>query len=79
MGTLTAKQAIQKALLSIPRKTFTEINKVLGIKLISKTGEKTLLNVAKIMPGIGSVIGGTVNGVMMNACGHSVVAFIKLL
>jgi hypothetical protein len=77
LGTLTAKQAIQKALLSIPRKTFTEINKVLGIKLISKTGEKTLLNIAKIIPGIGCVIGGTVNGVMMNACGHSVVAFIK--
>jgi hypothetical protein len=30
--TLAAKQAIQKALLSITRKTFTEINKVLGIK-----------------------------------------------
>jgi hypothetical protein len=28
------------------------------------------------MPGIGSVIGGTVNG-MMNAYGHSVVAVIK--
>ncbi len=59
------------------RRTFAEINKVLGIKLISKTGEKTLLNIAKIIPGIGCVIGGTVNGVMMNACGHSVVAFIK--
>ncbi len=29
------------------------------------------------MPGIGSVVSGTVNGFMMNACGHLVIAFIK--
>ncbi|MBD2529090.1 hypothetical protein H6G97_05705 [Nostoc flagelliforme FACHB-838] len=78
LGTKAAQQAIQKALMSVPGKTFTEINKALGIKLISKAGEKTLLNVAKIVPFIGSAVGGTVNGVMMNACGHSVIAFIKV-
>ncbi|MEH2179618.1 EcsC family protein [Nostoc sp.] len=77
LGTKAASQAIQKALMSIPGKTFAEINKALGIKLISKAGEKTLVNVAKIIPFIGSAVGGTVNGVMMNACGHSVIAFIK--
>ncbi len=77
LGTKAASQAIQKALMSIPGKTFAEINKALGIKLISKAGEKTLVNVAKMMPFIGSAVGGTVNGVMMNACGHSVIAFIK--
>jgi uncharacterized protein (DUF697 family) len=78
LGTKAAQQAIQKALMSVPGKTFTEINKTLGIKLISKAGEKTLLNVAKIVPFIGSAVGGTINGVMMNACGHSVIAFIKV-
>jgi len=78
LGTKAASQAIQKALMSIPGKTFAEINKALGIKLISKAGEKTLVNIAKIMPFIGSAVGGTVNGVMMNACGHSVITFIKV-
>ncbi|MEA5625764.1 hypothetical protein [Nostoc sp. UHCC 0251] len=64
--------------MSIPGKTFAEINKALEIKLISKAGEKTLVNVATMMPFIGSAIGGTVNGVMMNACGHGVIAFIKI-
>lgn len=77
LGTKAAQQAIQKALMSIPGKTFAQINKALGIKLIAKTGEKTLLNVAKIVPFVGSAVGGTVNGVMMNACGHSVKVFIK--
>ncbi|BBD67066.1 hypothetical protein NIES4072_56390 [Nostoc commune NIES-4072] len=78
LGTQVGSQAIQKALMSIPGKTFAEINKALGIRLISKAGEKTLANVATIMPFIGSAVGGTVNGVMMNACGHSVIAFIKV-
>ncbi|MBE9001029.1 hypothetical protein IQ274_23100 [Nostoc sp. LEGE 12447] len=78
LGTQVGSQAIQKALMSIPGKTFAEINKALGIKLISKAGEKTLVNVATMMPFIGSAIGGTVNGVMMNACGHSVIAFIRV-
>lgn len=63
--------------MSIPGKTFAEINKALGIKLISKAGEKTLVNVATMMPFIGSAVSGTVNGVMMNACGYSVIAFIR--
>ncbi|MEH2376873.1 MAG: hypothetical protein V7K15_28225 [Nostoc sp.] len=78
LGTKAGSQAMQKALMSIPGKTFAEINKALGIKLISKAGEKTLGNVATMMPFIGSAVGGTVNGVTMNACGHSVVAFIKV-
>ena len=78
LGTQVGSQAIQKTLMSIPGKTFAEINKALGIKLISKAGEKTLANVATMMPFIGSAVGGTVNGVMMNACGHGVIAFIKV-
>ncbi|MBG1244189.1 hypothetical protein [Nostoc sp. NZL] len=78
LGTKVGSQAIQKALMSIPGKTFAEINKALGIKLISKAGETTLVNVATMMPFIGSAISGTVNGVMMNACGHAVIAFIRV-
>jgi uncharacterized protein (DUF697 family) len=79
LGTSAGTKAIKSALLSVPGKVFTEINKALGIKLISKAGEKTLVNVAKLMPFVGGVVGGTVNGVMMNACGHSTIAFIKSL
>jgi len=79
LGTSIGVQAIRSALMSIPGKVFAQINKTLGIKLISKAGEKTLVNVAKMVPFLGGVVGGTVNGVMMNACGHSTIAFIKAL
>jgi hypothetical protein len=77
LGTQVSKVAIQRALMSIPGRVFAEINKTLGIKLISKAGEKTMVNVAKLMPFIGSVVGGTFNGVMMNACGGSTTLFIQ--
>lgn len=79
LGTSVGVKAIRSALMSIPGKVFAQINKTLGIKLISKAGEKTLVNVAKMMPFLGGVVGGTVNGVMMNACGHSTIVFIKAL
>ena len=77
LKTRTAKKAIQNSLMKVSSKTFKKINKAIGIKLISKASKKSLLNVAKIIPFVGAVFNGTVNGVMMNACGHSVIAFIK--
>lgn len=79
LGTSIGAKAIRAALMSVPGKVFAQINKTLGIKLISKAGEKTLVNVAKMVPFLGSAVGGTVNGVMMNACGHATIAFIKAL
>ncbi|MHC5831885.1 MAG: hypothetical protein ACYT04_91910, partial [Nostoc sp.] len=64
---------------SIPGKTFAEINKALGIKLISKAGEKTLFNIGdKVLPFIPMLINPLINSVTMNACGHSVITFIKV-
>lgn len=77
LKTETAKKAIHNSLMKVSSKKFKKINKAIGIKLISKASKKSLLNVAKIIPFVGAVFNGTVNGVMMNACGHSVIAFIK--
>jgi len=79
LGTSIGAKAIRAALMSVPGKVFAQINKTLGVKLISKAGEKTLVNVAKMVPFLGSAVGGTVNGVMMNACGHSTISFIKVV
>jgi hypothetical protein len=77
LGTQAAKKAIQKALTSMPAKAFLGLNKFFGFKIISKTAQKSLVSVAKIIPFVSSAVSGTVNGVMMNKCGHSVMTFIK--
>ncbi len=77
LGVNVAKHTVEKALMAVPSKVFIDINRAIGIKLISRTSEKTLLNVAKILPIFSSVASGTVNAVMMNACGHSILTFIK--
>lgn len=44
LGIQTVENNIQKALLSVPSKKFTEINKSLGTKLMFKTGEKNIVS-----------------------------------
>jgi len=77
LGTSVATKAVERALMSVPGKVFAEINKVLGIKIISKAGETTFMNISKLIPGVNSVINGCVNGATMNATGHSILAFIR--
>lgn len=45
----------------IPRHTLTQINKRVGFKLVTKFGEKGVINLGKCIPLVGGVIGGTVD------------------
>jgi len=56
-GELYAKKAIAK----ISGATLREINKRIGIKLLTKAGQKGVINLTKFVPGVAGVIGGTVD------------------
>jgi uncharacterized protein (DUF697 family) len=45
----------------IPGKIFIEINKKVGFRLITKAGEKGVINVIKLVPIIGGFVGGTID------------------
>ena len=53
----------EKALLSlikrIPRSTLTRINQKVGFKLVTKFGEKGVINLGKMIPAVGGVISGS--------------------
>ena len=53
-GNKMAKVAIEK----IPGKVITKINQKLGFRFITKFGEKGLLNLGKMVPGVGAAING---------------------
>ena len=53
-GNKMAKVAIEK----IPGKVLTKINQRLGFRFITKFGEKGLLNLGKMIPGVGAAING---------------------
>jgi len=54
VGVKVAKSAINK----IPGKTLTKINQKIGFRFITKFGQKGIVNLGKMVPGVGAVISG---------------------
>ncbi|MCZ2845675.1 MAG: EcsC family protein [Candidatus Bathyarchaeota archaeon] len=59
MGAKLAEVAIKR----IPGEVIKAINKRVGIRLVTKFGEKGIINLGKAIPLVGGVIGGTVDGI----------------
>ena len=57
IGMKMATSAIKK----IPGKTLTKINQKVGFRFITKFGEKGVINLGKLVPGVGAVIGGSLD------------------
>lgn len=66
-GTALTKQAIKK----IPGEIIKSINKAVGFRLVTKFGEKGVVNLGKAVPLIGGFIGGTVDGIGTNIIGKT--------
>ncbi|WP_276356944.1 EcsC family protein [Cohnella caldifontis] len=59
IGIKLTKSAIQK----ISGKALAEINKKVGFRLLTKFGSSGVINLGKLVPGVGGVIGGTADGI----------------
>jgi len=66
-GNRLAVNAIQK----FSGKTLTEINKRVGFRLFAKTGEKGVINLTKVVPVAGGVVGGTIDAVACRVVGRT--------
>ena len=58
------------AIKSIPGKTLTAINQAVGFRLVTKFGEKGVVNMGKAIPLLGAVVGATFEVVATNAIGN---------
>jgi uncharacterized protein (DUF697 family) len=54
----------------IPGATLTKINQAVGFRLLTKFGEKGVINLGKLVPLAGGIIGGTVDGISTNIVGN---------
>ena len=54
----------------ISGKTLTAINQKVGFRLLTKFGEKGVINIGKAVPLLGGIIGGTVDAVATNIIGN---------
>ncbi|HDR7314297.1 EcsC family protein [Heyndrickxia sporothermodurans] len=67
LGTALAKEAIKK----IPGEVIKAINKAVGIRLVTKFGQKGIVNLGKAVPLVGGIIGGAVDGIGTNTIGKT--------
>ena len=70
VGIEIGKKMAISALKRLPGRVFIEINKAVGFRLLTKFGEKGVINVGRAVPGLGGLIGGGVDLAWTNAIGN---------
>ncbi|MCA6604123.1 MAG: hypothetical protein IM533_06475, partial [Pseudanabaena sp. M007S1SP1A06QC] len=70
-GIAIGTKITQKLIKQIPGKVLIEINKKIGFRLITKAGEKGVINLMKLVPLVGGIVGGSFDGIFVNTCGKN--------
>lgn len=60
----------QSMIKKIPGKALTKINQRVGFRLVTKFGEKGLINMGKLIPGVGAIINGGLDFAETKAIAH---------
>ncbi len=68
-GIQVGKVVLKKVIQGIPGKVFIEINKKVGFRLMTKAGEKGIVNLMKFVPIAGGIVGAAFDGIFVNLCG----------
>ena len=69
-GILLGKKMTQIAISKISSTVITKINQTIGLRLITKTGTSGLINLSKVVPFVGGVVGGVFDATMTNTIGN---------
>lgn len=70
IGIVVGSKIAISAVKSIPGKTIFAINKKVGFRLLTKFGEKGVINLGKAVPLLGGFIGAAFDGVTTNTVGN---------
>lgn len=70
MGIVVGTKLTTNAIKNISGKTITAINQKVGFRLLTKFGEKGVINLGKAVPLVGGIIGGTVDSIATNTIGN---------
>jgi len=70
IGIVVGKKLTEQAIKSISGKVITSINQKVGFRLLTKFGEKGAINLAKAIPVVGGIIGGSTDLYATNTIGN---------
>lgn len=60
-----------RAVEQIPGRLLVEVNKRIGLRLLTKAGERGAVNLSKVVPVVGGVVGGTFDAVVCRMVGRT--------
>lgn len=69
-GVQIGKKLVVTGIKKIPFEVIKKINQAVGFRLLTKFGEKGVINLGKMVPLAGGIIGGTVDAVATNTIGN---------
>lgn len=67
-GIAVGTKVCQNLIKQIPGRVLIEINKKIGFRLITKAGEKGVVNLMNIVPLVRGIVGGTFDSIFVNSC-----------
>ena len=70
-GVAVGKRVTLAAIERLPGKTLTELNKLVGLRLLTKTGENGAVGLSKAVPFLGGIVGGSFDAAMCVAVGKT--------
>ena len=61
----------ERAVHQVPGRALVEINKRIGVRLLTKAGERSFVNLSKAVPLLGGVVGGSFDAIVCRAVGRT--------
>lgn len=77
VGAEVGRKVAGNALSKIPGQVLIKINKAVGFRLVTKAGERGVLNFVRIVPVLGGVVGGSINAWSCRRIGCAAKEFLK--
>jgi uncharacterized protein (DUF697 family) len=70
-GVQLTRKLSERAIAQIPGRVLIEINKFVGFRLITKAGERGIVNLSKAVPVAGGIIGGSIDALSCRVVGRT--------
>jgi uncharacterized protein (DUF697 family) len=76
-GVTIGQKITQTVITRMPRQILIEVNKRVGFRLLTKAGERGVINLARLVPVVGGVVAGSVDGAMCYWIGQTAKSLFK--
>lgn len=71
VGVVLGKKLAENAIKQVSNKTLIAINQKVGVRLVTKFGEKGVVNLGRGIPFVGALVGATINALATNTIGEA--------